>query len=82
MNLSRSQGTSDWRELTNKKSKIDKERIKQIQLGGPGIARKKTKLKLNMKKSKLLIRRSEEENRDGIVSAAHEYAVPETRKVG
>ena len=72
VNLSRSPGTSDWRELTDKKSKMDKERIKQVQLGGCDIARKKTKLKLNMKKSRLLIRLREKENWDSIVSAIHE----------
>ena len=81
VNFSRSQDTSDWRELTDKKSKIDKERTKQIQPDGPGIARKKTKLKLNMKKSRMKKGLSEKENRDSIVSAVHEYAVPETSKV-
>ena len=68
--------------LPIRKVKLIKKRINEIQLGGSGIARKKTKMKLNMKKSKLFIRRSEEENRDSIFSAAHEYAVPETSKVG
>ena len=72
VNLSRAPDTSDWRELTDKKRKMDKEIIKKEQLDGCGIARKKTKLKLNMMKSRLLIRLREKENLDSIVSATHE----------